>query len=230
MKIFVTGTILCLFFASQSSALQISVIDRLAFDNDISVMNQNLRIDETFLIEDFEDAVFIPGLSWHTVNGKLSLPALETAPPLIDSNLPSDWDGNFSLVAGHNYDYGDAVFSYDGDLAAFGIGISGNNGGVNLDIFVDDVFITNVMSLQNYYQTHSGQTRNGYLWITAENNEIFNQISFIGGDGDLIYYDHLALLQMSSSPFPIPEPSILYLALSGLFSLCAMRRLRKQVV
>jgi len=184
-----------------------------SWNPDVETMDANLGIDETFIIEDFEDPEFVPGLSWSKINGDPSV----TQPTLVpESTFPGNWDGVQSLRAEHDFIDGDAVFTYSEQLSMFGISISDMTPSCILSIYVDENLVGTTDTLSEFASDLINQHKNGYLWIAAEEDESFNEVSLICDRTDRFYYDHCALKTAKAA---VPEPGITPLLGMGIFGL-----------
>lgn len=230
MKTLFTVAAVSFFLVNNAHALLITAINPSAYSSDPVQMDLNLGIDASFIIENFEDLTLVPGLTWSNVNGIFTQPVLGQA-PFTPLDITGEWDGEYSLVAGHNYDNGDPVFTFNKPLTSFGIGITEHNPSKTVQIYVDDIFVQNTTSpvyddngniIQNSPLIDGlvldpiNRAKNGYLWIVAGEGETFNKVSFIGSDGDQIFYDHLALGVAQGSTSPVPEPGTISLLMAGI--------------
>ena len=190
----IPGASILLLVSVQVSALTISVIGPSSYNSDTDIMNANLGLDSTYIIEDFEDDTWVSGLNVSSNdNGGI----------IVGTGKGRYWDGIKSLDTYRDLKTSDPIFTFDNAIESFGIGISLNNRDVAEDImiYVDGVNVGGVHALTNYVP---GQIRNGYLFINADVGEEFTEIGLLEDWGDYIEFDHLAFEQSALSPVPVP--------------------------
>ncbi len=154
------------------------------------------------IIEDFEDANYVTGLS---------------SPNVIPNSSPGNvWDGNSAAaqLAG-------GIFNITlPNVRIFSIGIGDNDSGGET-VVINESVILNPNGLPNF--TTSGAGIVYYMNIFAENGDA--DITSIRFTGSTLGFDHIEIVQTSSS---VPEPSTLSLIFLALATPFLMNRFRQK--
>lgn len=185
-------------------AYVVTAFDGSIYTTDTVALDAALGLPASFVVEDFEDATLIPGLS---------------------ANLSSDgrvlpnhaWDGLTTTISGN------AAFSISlAGIRFFGIGISDNDGG-GQTLTVNGSTLINLDTIAGYRGDSSSHAT--YVIVRAEGSDA--DITTINIDGSMTpMFDHLVLsteggLGPTSS---VPEPGSTLLALAGIGTIARLRR------
>jgi hypothetical protein len=193
----------------QVNAVTITYLGPENYNPDVNQTNANLGIDDTFIVEDFEDTILIDGLTiTDNVDGVGTYRTLNY----------SNWDGSSSLYGHPGFALHSPLFSFDTAVYSFGIGLAGYQPSANTTEF----FVNGVS--QGALLFDENGSRNGYLFITAESGESISSIGFTQPENDGIAYDHLAV--QYNAPVPVPVPATMWLFGSGLLGLIGVARRR----
>ena len=195
---------LILFLISMSFcySFTLTAYDISAYNSNISTMNANLGIDDSYVIDDFEDDIFVDGVNI-TYRRAIGYHQAHTS--------TEAWNGSRTLyTAGGDYDNWNngITFVFSEGVSSFGIGLSNlqQNGWyveVNGSITLED----DILGMANIIYDGG---RNGYLKIDAGQNEVIESVMIERTSaGDRLNFDHLAF----KAGRTVPEPGSLLLAL-----------------
>lgn len=206
-----------------------------------------------YVIEDFEDATFVPGMSvtfseFANTNGTpAGIPdrTLASLPNLYDATDffgfgPTYWDGTKALVTSSG---GDNQFNTDpappvarvttftvaGGTTSFGVGVSNfqSLGGPfaisNHDLLVNGVSLGTIEALAGTNWA-PGLLRNGYVRIDAMGGDVIGSIGFRNrNDGPALADIHI-YDRVAFAPAAVPEPASVALLAVGAAGVAAVRR------
>lgn len=189
-------------FAGSAHAYLLSAYDASVYTGDTAALNAALGLTTLTAVEDFEDAVPVPGLGSSLASD--------------GRNLPNHaWDGITTTVPGY------PVFTIGlPGIRLFGIGISDNDGG-GQTITVNNLPPLDLSSVPGYRGDVSGHAT--YVIVRAEAGDA--DIAQIAIDGSITpMFDHLVLSTDAGLPASVPEPGSALLSLGGLGILARLRR------
>ncbi len=200
---------------TSAHAYSITAFGYNAYNSDTATMDAAFGI-AGLVIEDFEDNVFIPGLSIST--GYLS----------TDGN--ANWDGSGIWRNSVPVDGGrDIDFAVSSGASKFGVGLGQFEYfiyGTEVDVYVNNTLLTSNIYYQNGYSGWYGESyRNMYIVVEAEAGEVINNVTLgmtsTYGNYDGVTFDHVAI-------DPVPEPTTMLLLGTGLIGLAGFRRKSKK--
>lgn len=175
---------------------------------DVAVLNQNLGIDATYVVEDLEDYELIAGLA-------INVPPGEDFFHIRTEGLEDEvWDGAWALQNSNasGQDGRDVRFIFEPGITRFGVGISHLEQETAI-VVNGQLLVADIRNLPGW--TAGGpNVRNGYLWITATDGDVITSVVFDGNDAsDSIFFDHLAARVLE--PEIIAQPPCVTLAEVG---------------
>jgi len=176
------------FLSAPSHSFIITSFPSTVYSSDTNAMNASLGIDETYVIEDFEDNTLIAGLTVSDYTDGIGSPTFV-------SNAVIVWDGGRGFVSGLAQPIQDPTFSFADEIMRFGIGISD----YQPEFYGVSEILVNGFSVGSI--PVSGTLRDGYIFITAGEGESINTVTFLQAGNDSILYDHLAA-KMGKAPIP----------------------------
>jgi len=192
----------CLILTSNVNAALIEMFSGSIYDNDESVLNENLGISD-WLIEDFEDLELVDGLG-------ISFTSVDTG---VFTSIENEintyptlaWDGtglltnSASLSGAENVWAGSLTqgitFHFEGGTKGFGIGLANFSTRFSPThaLKINGEFVNNLEDFVNY--NPDSIYRNGYLKIVSDDNELIHSISFENESiKDGLAFDHLAFV------------------------------------
>ena len=192
-----------------SQAYNITTFPISIYNSNTATMNAALGIDDSFIIEDFEDTTLIDGLSIEFEDG-------QTTPNI--SSADYYWDGSKHLENYYtNNKWVDVTLNFDEPVSVLGFGASwfDTDNGINY-IYLNgsNTPLTDLDSLPNFHWDRNGSRRNFYIIIEAEIGESINSIFLPSSNNgsDRFNIDHLALKT-------VPEPAnVLLFLIFGLIA------------
>jgi len=188
-----------------------------------------------YVIEDFEDATLVPGLSveyTHTGLGQMtSLPTICTDncgapadPPYFRRSFASHaWDGTFYLYALQPATPDSAlILRLEGGATSVGVGLSDYHPLTQLWA-INGQLVGDMTTVPNIEANDGG--RNAYLRVDAGPGEgLIYSLTFYHHIADTLEYDHVAF-----SPAPVPTPSAWLCLAAGLGALGVWGRFGRQL-
>lgn len=171
------------------------------------------------VIESFEAAQLVPGLSVSWIAGAGTIGPVTTLPkifqPQVEDNLfsPGVWDGNYNLISGYgnlSQPYNDATKWGNVEFAIAGgttqIGFSLQQMNLNNQLVVNGVNVGGISTITGGAINTSGQ-RNGFLKITATGGDKINTVRIVNLSGDGFTIDHLIFNGSPSANANLKNPA-----------------------
>ncbi len=195
-----------------ASAYTVSVFSPSTQSSNLAAMDAALGITG-YTIGDFESGTFLSGLSYSQTDLTFA----------IESSSPGNaWDGISSLRATFN---GSGTFTYTPGASSFGFGMAANGNGApdsSRTIQINGGTAISFQAFPAYVPSNAGL--NGYIRIDAQQGDaaITSVRINLGGQGETIAYDRIAVLDGAVST--VPEPSTMVMFFLSLFCLAYQKK------